>query len=258
MTNLKMNFTHTSLGLLIGICTTLSGCRFGNYSDPYLPLPQPPTYSVTDLYQTHARTLAAKVYTSSDINDDSITPTATSNPNAPLIAMPSEILSTFTSPVYYLVPVDTTLSPEFANLSLSSGLATGSIVNNAISYTENDPDTWYQFLNSPNCGIRTQVSHVGTVDTHATTYTDSDGSTYPIKGGLTLTMTYTQWFIGDCASDLNALATCYLNGSGCSSDTLTKANQTFDLYVRSGLIHLGSDDLSQIKGLEFTTEYDNN
>ncbi len=243
---------------VLGFTATLCSCHFGNYSDPYTPISQPATFSTTDLYQTHAASLSATVSRSVDINDDTIIPTNTTNNNSPMIAMPAAILDTFTSPVFYLVPTDKTKPPEFANIDLSSGIQTGSLVNNAVSYSTND-DSYYRFLTSPNCGIQSKITQSATVDTsHPDTYTFSDGSTLPVKGSLTFTITYSSNFIGDCSADLSSLATCYLNGAGCSSTMLKLATETFDLYVRAGVLNLATDDLSQIKGLEFTAKYDNN
>lgn len=238
---------------------TLCGCRFGNYSDPYLPIPQPAPYKVTNLYNAHAEGLSARVYTSTNVSDDSITPTYTENTNVPLHWMPDFVLNTLSTPLYYLVPTDKSKSPMFAALDLTSEFTTGALSGNTISYSAADAG-YYRFMNSTICGSAMQITHAGIVDTsHPSTYKFSDGTTSPIQGNLSLTLTYTTWFWGDCTTAFNTLAACYNNGNGCSSDLLKLATETFGLYVNAGLINLQNQtpSFSQIKGLEFTAQYGN-
>jgi hypothetical protein len=258
MTNLNKKSIFTVLYLLF-LVTGLSACRFGNYADPYKNF-NGATFKSLDLYHTHAVGFETRVYLAVNPSDPNSAIISKTNSNTPLVYIPSDILSVFTDPVYFGVFTDKTLPQVFINISgdLSNPFQTLLGTDGKIDYASGyDPNGWYRLWRSPTCGTQMEDVHQGVFDnSRPDTYVFSDGTKSTIKGDLSFSIQTVRYFTGNCLSDFTELATCYLNGSGCSSSQLKAAITLFDLHVKAGLINLATDDLSKIKGLEYTVKYE--
>ncbi|MBS1959952.1 MAG: hypothetical protein JST80_10800 [Bdellovibrionales bacterium] len=234
-------FKRTSF--ILGYCLLVisaSGCRFGNYAEPTQS-----QYRSIDLYFTQARTFETAVtYTNN---------TGNQNNNAPLISIPSNIRNTFTNPVYFIVPKDLTQSPMFVGMNQTNYLSTTIKDDGTIGEGYSTLPT--QFWSSPDCQTWISVAQAGSFDdTHGGTVTFGDGSKSPVKGSLSLDFYYSRELAGDCAGDLQRLATCYANGAGCDTDELNAASTLFDTWVRTGILNM--TDATRIKKLEYLVHFE--
>jgi hypothetical protein len=240
------------LGLAIPASIGLSGCRFGNYSEP----PKGVTnFNSIELFSTQVK----KLETFALYQDDS----ETHNLNAPLSAVPAMILDNFTNPVYLAEPTSTPgvhlfigLSQTACMLDPANSNCIGTLLNEDGSIGVNTSSEFQQFGSDPACTMNLQMQQIGFLDrSRPGTITYSDGSTGIISGELLLEFRLIRNFNGDCSGILGRLASCYSEGSGCSTDELYWANQLFDLYIRqTGALRI--ENATRIKTLAYIVHFD--
>jgi hypothetical protein len=232
----------------LALCLVLlSSCRFGNYSED----PKPTSsggYKSVELYFTQATRL-----TTTAILDEENS-TATENNHAPLSAIPVSIRNTFTNPVYFAIPKDPTALPLFIGLNQSSYIETqldpeGKVYDN---YVTQPSKLW----NNPECQTQIQIIQDGAFDrTRPGTVTFGDGSVSPVNGRIVMTLSYLRVIAGDCQADLQELANCYSNGSGCDTNQLNAASNLFDLHVRqTGVLDISN--ATRVRGLAYKVYFE--
>ncbi len=230
----------------------LSGCRFGNYSEPPKSVKN---FSSIELF----RTLPRKFETFAIYQDDSYS----QNSTTPLSAIPASILDNFTDPVYIAEPASTPGVKLFIGLSQTecmvdpaNSTCIGTLVDSEGYITVGTSSEYTQFGSDPACTMNLQMQQLGYLDrTSPGTLTYSDGSTGIIGGDLLLEFRLIRNFNGNCSGVLQTLADCYTSGTGCSTDELYWANQLFDLYVRqSGTLKI--EDATRIKTLAYIVHFD--
>ncbi len=236
-------------GIFITSLFTLSACRFGNYSESGKNL-NPATFKSAELFSTEVKQLEmAAIY------EDG---TGIMTSDAPLIAVPVSLLATFSNPVYWLVPTDPTKNNQlFADSSLTYSKATivddnGHIdPKNAVLSTD-----VYKFWHNPNCATQIVETQEGDLDrTTPGTVVLPDGSRDQAAGHLKIKITHTQVWDGDCSDDLQELANCYQDGTGCNNTQLETAHQVFDEYVnQTGFLDIKK--ASQVRGLEYIVHFE--
>jgi hypothetical protein len=238
--------------LLMPLFTGLSGCRFGNYSEPPKGVKN---FNSIELFSTQVR----KLETFALLADD----TESHNLNAPLSAIPAMILDNFTNPVYLAEPVATPGVHLFIGLSQTSCMldpantgCIGTLLNADETIGVRTSSPFQQFGSDPACSMNLEMHQIGALDrSRPGSITYSDGTTGTISGELLLEFRFLRNFQGDCTGVLNRLADCYSNGSGCSTDELYWANQLFDLYIRqTGALRI--EDASRIKTLAYVVHFD--
>ncbi|MBU6154265.1 MAG: hypothetical protein KGP28_08170 [Bdellovibrionales bacterium] len=240
------------LGLLILTSPGLSSCRFGNYSEPPRGVKN---FNSIELFSTKVK----KLETFALYQDDS----ETHNLNAPLSAVPAMILDNFTNPVYITEPTGTPGVHLFIGLSQTQCMldpvnsdCIGTLLNEDGSIGVSTSSEFQQFGSNPACRMNLQMQQFGYLDrSNPSTITYSDGSTGIISGDLLLEFRLIRNFQGDCSGILGRLASCYSDGSGCSTDELYWANQLFDLYIRqTGALRI--EDTTRIKTLAYIVHFD--
>jgi len=238
--------------VLTSLSPTLSGCRFGNYAEPPKGVKN---FDSIELFTARLH----KLETFALFQDDS----ETHNLNAPLSAVPGTILDNFTNPVYLAQPTSTPgvklfigLSQTDCMLNPANSSCIGTIVNPDDTITVSTGSEDQQFGSDPACLMNLQMQQIGSLDrSHPGTITYSDGSTGTISGDLLLEFRLIRNFTANCSGILQRLATCYTDGSGCSTDELYWSSQLFDLYVRqTGALRI--EDASRIKTLAYIVHFD--
>jgi hypothetical protein len=244
----KQNFSRF-LAVIITISPFLGSCRFGNHSEQAKPLNQS-NYKSVEMFFTEPKTLQTRVYLNSLSGPSSQVNTVA----APLSAIPSSILNTFTDPHYFATMKDPTKSPLFIGINQNSYIDTtmdadGNIGSEYLSGV-------VQFWRNPDCLTQVQILQEGTFDrSHPGSVVFSDGSQATVSGRLNLDFSYSRIIAGDCSADLTELANCYINGSGCSTDQLNAAHNLFDLYVKqSGAMKI--EDAVKLKALEYVVHFE--
>jgi hypothetical protein len=236
----------------------LSGCRFGNHSENAIPLKNPSQYKSIEFFYTAPKTFTTRVYLNSLGGPDMV---VHSNTSAPLSTIPSSILNALSNPVYLAVPNNPNQYPIFRDYRDSTSLVTDLDQSGNIAFDYIPGDGPYVLWNNPNCITNFQITQNGTLDrSQPGTIQYEDGTTAPVSGSMRLSYTFSR-VIGsingttNCEDDLNRLALCYDNGTGCSADELSAARSLFDLYARqTGVLNI--QDASRIKGLEYIIEYE--
>ncbi len=230
----------------------LSACRFGNYSEP--------PRSVKNFSRIEAFRTSITQFETFAILDDN---TGNSNSSAPLSAVPSLILDSFTDPVYIAEPTASPGYQIFIGNAQTSCMADpmnsnciGTIVSKDDTISVATSSEYSQFGSDPSCTMNLEMHQVGGLDRrNPGTIQYSDGSTGRIAGNLHLAFQLVRNFQGDCSSILSLLASCYSSGAGCSTDALYWANQIFDLYIRqTGVLRL--EDATRIKTLAYIVTFD--
>ena len=244
---LKSNL-HYSLAVLLLV---LSGCRVGNYSSSPTSTTTS-TFKSTELFYTQPTNLqTVAIY--SDGNGGT---TNLSNSNVDVSAVPTSVTQTFSNPVYFATPTDTTKPLLFVGWNQSSYLSTA--LDSAGKVSSSSNSTIATLWNNPNCQTQIQVTQSGTFDrTKPTTVVAADGTKTQIAGRLGLTFTYMRAISGDCAADLQNLANCYTTGSGCSTGELSAAETLFDLYTKQSQVldPTNSAQVSKIIGLAYIVTF---
>jgi hypothetical protein len=236
----------------------LSGCRFGNHSENAIPLKNPSQYKSIEFFYTAPKTFTTRVYLNSLGGPDMV---VHSNTAAPLSTIPSSILNALSNPVYLAVPNNPNQFPIFRDYRDSTSLVTDLDQNGNIVFDYIPDDGPYVLWNNPNCITNFQITQNGTLDrSQPGEIQYEDGTTAAVSGSMRLSYTFSR-VIGsingasNCDNDLNRLALCYDNGTGCSADELSAARSLFDLYARqTGVLDI--QDASRIKGLEYIIEYE--
>lgn len=225
----------------------LAGCRLGNHADAPT---QPNQGSIvhSELFATTVSHFKTYAYYSDN--------TYSSNQNANLVKVPTEILSVFTNPVYWNTYQDTEQTQFFWDNARSTlPFVTAADASGQIhaETTASSPIKLYQ---NPTCLTQTQTLQQGGFDRSHPTATTLAGATSAsvVSGRLQLDVTRIQVFQGDCAADLQTLANCYSNGSGCDADQLSRA-KLFDLYV-AGTGVLNIQDATRIIGLAYIVHFE--
>lgn len=233
--------------LATGLCMILlSGCRFGNYAEAPKPNAKE-GYQSIELYFTQADQLITRA-----ILDDA--GNVTENNQAPLSAIPVSIRNTFTNPLYFAVPRNIELYPQFIGLNQSSFIET------QINKTGEIDDVFRTrpsvLWNNENCLTQIEIAQSGTFDrTRTGTVTFGDGTSSPVSGHLNLHLSYLRVISGDCTADLQELANCYTNGAGCSTDQLNAASNLYDLHVRqTGVLNI--NDVARLRGLAYDVYFE--
>jgi len=241
-----------TFALLLTFPTLLPACKFGNYQSPQpAPSLQATQWKSEDLYYTSPTAFQTSV----TLTDN----TTATNSNASLHSIPNAVLSVLSNPVYFTTPSDPTQNPALINIDTSNGVvgfytqlnSEGQIVYNSISSNT--------LLYNQNCSISSQSSQVGSFNTtQPGQVVFGDGSTAPVLGHLILSYSLTQTLYeatpGACDADLNTLATCYTNGSGCSANELATASALLDLFVKeTGILDI--NNTVKLKTLEYTIQY---
>lgn len=240
--------------LLIGV----SGCRFGNYADEAKPIKNPDYYKSIELFFTTPKTFQTKVVLNSLGGPDSVINT---NSAAPMTAIPTQILNTFSDPVYFAVPNDTRKLPLFRDISDSTGMETILDADGKIALDYIPSSGPFILWDNPNCITNYQILHEGEFNrTQPGSVIYPDGSTVPVAGSLKFSYTFSRVIesvngVDNCAADLNRLAFCYQDGTGCSASELSGARTLFDLYVRqTGVLRI--EDASKLKALEYRVDFE--
>jgi hypothetical protein len=254
--------TYQLFGLKILLALTaltgLQGCRFGNHSETVVPMKSPSTYKSIEFFFTAPKTFTTRVILNSLSGPDMVIHT---NSAASLASIPSSILSALTDPVYLAIPVSENSLPLFRDNRDTTSLYTqlDSAGNVSMDYIPSDGP--FILWNNPNCLTNFEITQSGTFDrTKPGTIQYDNGTTAPVAGEMKLTYTFSRVIAsvnGDnnCDDDLNYLASCYNNGSGCSAEELASSRALFDLYVRqTGVLNI--NDASKIKGLEYIVHYE--
>jgi hypothetical protein len=240
-----MNKHWVSIFSFCLLVTSTTACRFGNYAEQ----PKPnfkESYQSIDLYFTQATSLGTAVLFQDDTYQE--------NAHAPLVAVPTSIRNTFTNPLYFAVPIDTTANPIFVGLNQSSFVETTLDTDGKINYQYPSPVS--PLWENPDCLTQINLQQVGEFDPSRTgNVTFNDGSVSPVKGHLKLTFSFTRIISGDCAADLQRLADCYTNGAGCSTDELNASVNLYDLYVRqTGVLNIA--DAIRVKALAYEVYFE--
>jgi hypothetical protein len=236
----------------------LSGCRFGNHSENAIPLKNPSQYKSIEFFYTTPKTFTTRVYLHSLGGPNMV---VHSNTTAPLSSIPSSVLNALSNPVYLAVPVNPNNFPIFRDYRDTTSLVTDLDQNGNIAFDYIPSDGPYVLWNNPNCITSFEITQNGTLDrSQPGTIQYEDGTTATVSGSMRLSYTFSR-VIGsingttNCNDDLNRLAFCYDNGTGCSADELSAARSLFDLYARqTGVLNI--QDASSIKGLEYMIEYE--
>jgi len=245
-----------TISLLIIATVQLSGCRFGNYQSPPPQTIQQDQFKTKDLYFTSVSNFTVQA----SLSDN----TTKTNSSAPFSAIPSSLLTIFDTAVFFATQTDTTQPPAIFNWDTSSnfnGFFTELDQHGNIRHDE-DPVS-NQLLETTkgnvNCTTVYQISHDGTFDTsHPSSVVFPDGSQHPVLGDLDFTFTYVQLIKevnpGDCTDDLNYLAACYTNGTGCTNLEISLSKSLFDLIVKeTGVLDIA--DAAKLKGLAYQVKF---
>ncbi len=240
------------LPLLILCASALSGCRFGNYSEPPKGISN---FNSIELFHTQITQFETyAIYTDGNQNQ---------NTNTPLSAIPGSILNNFTDPLFIAEPKSTPGIRLFIGASQSECMINpanssciGTIVNSDDTITVSTSSPYTQFGPDEKCSMNLQMQQIGILDRSKTdSITYSDGSKGTISGNLLLNFRLIRNFAGDCSGILKILADCYSTGTGCSTDELYWANQLFDLFIRqSGTLRI--EDATRIKTLAYIVHFD--
>jgi hypothetical protein len=215
----------------------LSACRFGNYTE----VPK----SGTDYTLTALATQATGLQSIVMYHDG--TPRS-ENLNTPLNAIPSAINNTFTNPVNWVVPTNSSMA-QFFYSSMGYSLPT------KIDSTETILDEQYtdvvQLWKNPNCLTQVQYFQDG--------YIDRTRTTSKTKGQLVMDLTVIRVIEGlnaptDCAADLAELAACYQNPGTCPTGSVDAARTLFDLWVQYGGV-LNLNQVSQMNALAYVVQF---
>jgi len=249
-------------GLLATLTLTttlgLNGCRFGNHTESAIPLKSPQQYRSIEFFYTAPKTFTTRVYLNSLGGPDMV---VHSNPTAPLSTIPSSILNALSNPVYLAIPNNPKLFPIFRDYRDTTSLVTDLDDHGAIAFDYLPSDGPYVLWNNQNCVTNFEITQSGSLDRSTPgSIQYEDGTTAPVAGNMRLTYTFSRVIASingttNCDADLNRLATCYSNGTGCSADELSAARSLFDLYARqTGVLDIR--DASKIKGLEYIVDYE--
>jgi len=251
--------TRIGLGsLTILLLTTISGCRFGNYSEPPKPLAKAADYQSIEMFFTTPKSFATRVVLNSLSGPDMV---IQSNANAPMSSVPSSILNVMTDPVYFAVPSNPNSYPIFRDNrdTISLITETDSAGNIALDYIPSDGP--YVLWDNPNCITNFQITQTGSFDrSNPGQVQYENGTIAKVAGNVSMTYTFTRVIdsingTSNCDADLTRLATCYNDGTGCSSEELSASRSLFDLFVRqTGVLKI--EDAAKIKGLEYIVHYE--
>ena len=234
--------------VLSGFLLAFSGCRFGNYAD------SPTQINSTDI--THSElffTAVTGFETYVFFNDG----TSASNTSSPLVSVPYDLLSVFTNPVYWDTYADANNTQFFwDNAQSANPLVTLADASGQINTETDTPTSPTQFYSNANCLTQIKQMQQGSFDRTTPGQTILPGTTNytAVSGHLKLDVTTIQSISGTCSDDLQELANCYQNGTGCDSDQLTRA-QMFDLFVNGSHI-LNIQDASKIIGLAYIVHFE--
>jgi hypothetical protein len=249
---LNLAFSITALLL------SLTGCRFGNHSESAVPLKSPEQYRSIELFFTAPKTFTTRVYLNSLGGPDMV---VQSNSAAPLSSIPSSILNVLSNPVYLAIPVNPNVYPIFRDNQDTTSLATDIDAQGNIAFDYLPSNGPFALWSNPNCLTNFEIIQNGTLDrTRPGTIQYTDGTTAPVAGELNYNYTFSRIIesvngTGNCDDDLNRLAFCYHNGTGCTADELAAGRSLFDLYVRqTGVLNI--QDASKIKALEYIVHYE--
>jgi hypothetical protein len=229
----------------------LSGCRFGNYSEPQ---PDPNAsdggFESVELFQTHPTQLSVAVV----YNDTSQVST---QDQVPLAAIPAEALAKFTDPLYFVVNSDADHTPYFigktGEFKVMEQTGFDDHGNLRIDYAMDGGHTLWK---NPACLTQVQISHDGQLDRdHPGSATLGD-NIYNTAGRVILDRMSLQVIDGDCAADLQDMAQCYQESTQCeNTEAWEKAVAFFDLYVRqTGILKI--EDVARIKGLAYIVRFE--
>ena len=233
------------LGALL--ITIFSGCRLGNHSDSPTQI-NAGSITHSELFATKVNTFETFAYYSDG--------TFTANHSAALVQVPTEVLGVFTNPVYWNTYQDTESTQFFWDHGKSSTpFVTFADASGQINVT-NRASTPIKLYQNPNCLTQTQYVQSGGFDRSTPTTTTLPGAsaTSTVSGRLTLDLTHLQVFQGDCAAELQTLAQCYTNGTGCDADQLSRA-KLFDLFV-GGTSVLNIQGAPTIIGLAYIVHFE--
>ena len=234
------------LFLLALLVTSLSGCRFGNHSDSPT---QTNAGSIThsELFSTTVRSFETFAYYSDN--------TYTHNSSANIAQVPNDVLTVFTSTVYWDTYQDSDTTQFFwDNAKKAAPFLTFADAAGQINVS-NPATTAVKLYQNPNCLTQTQFTQTGSFDrtNPSTSMLPGETASSVVSGRLNLDLTHLQIFQGDCAADLQTLAQCNTNGTGCDADQLSRA-KLFDLFV-GGTSVLNIQDAPSIIGLAYIVHF---
>lgn len=232
------------LGALL--LSTLSGCRFGNYSEQPTVVPNASGgFASIELFSAHTSRLETIALYSDN--------TRSYRDNVALASVPTSILDTFSDPVYFTTPSDVNDSPMFIGKNQKNYINT--TLNSAGAIADQSASEIVTLWNNPACQTQIQIEQAGSLDRSHPGSTVLDGKTQPIAGKLKLELTYMRVLAGDCVSDLQDMAQCYQDSSTCTTDEWRAATNFFDLYVRqSGVLRI--EDAIRIKALAYIVTFE--
>ena len=224
----------------------LSGCRFGNYSEPPQVDPNASSgFKSIELFSAQAKQLETiAVYTDG---------TQSINSTVALASVPTSILDTFSDPVYFTTPTDPNSLPMFIGKNQKNYINT--TLNSKGEIDDESASEIVTLWKNPACQTQVQISQQGSFDRSQTGSTVLDGTNYSLSGKLKLELLYLRVVAGDCVSDLQEMAQCYQDSSRCTTDEWRAATNFFDLYVRqSGVLKI--EDAIRIKGLAYLVHFE--
>jgi hypothetical protein len=230
----------------VGFFLSLSGCRFGNYADSPTQINQSDIVQ-SELFFTNVTGFETYVFFSDG--------TSAVNPSSPTEAIPNDLLSVFTNPVY--LDTDVNQNQYFWDTSQNANpLQTLVNTSGQINVEMDTPDSPTQFYQNPDCLTQIIQTQQGAVNRTApgTTVLPGTAVNTPVAGHLQLDVTVLQTFTGTCSDDLQELANCFQNGTGCDSDQLSRA-QMFDLFVRGTQV-LNIQNAAKITKLAYIVHFE--
>jgi hypothetical protein len=230
----------------LGFFLSLSGCRFGNYADSPTQINQSDITS-SELFFTNVTGFETYVF----LNDG----TSAANTNSPLEAVPSDLLSVFTNPVFLVTDVNQN-QYFWDNAQSANPIQTLANAAGQINVEMDTPDSPTQFYQNPDCLTQIIQTQQGALNRTAPGTTVLPGTVVntPVAGHLQLDVTVLQTFTGTCSDDLQELANCFQDGTGCDSDQLSRA-QMFDLFVRGTQV-LNIQNAAKITKLAYIVHFE--
>ena len=242
-----MNLKYSrSAVLFCTLALLLSSCRFGNYSEApkYNGKSQ---FKNSELFFSEIKKFETFIFYADG--------TSATNSNSPFVEIPTHLLDVFTNPLYWYTLDDAKQTQIFMDSYQSVYEQTRVDAAGKIDL-EIDSDITPLISNSI-CRTQLQVLQQGSLDrtSPGSALLTGASSRVTISGKLKLSYTSIRALAGDCADSLRELATCYQNGTGCTSEQLAEAHALFDLYVRgTGVLKI--EDAYKIKGLAYIVHFD--